>query len=60
MQSYIGQAVPIDPEVVREQVEIFARYHAAGIIPYVPDVRGGYDPQFNPEVEAAKRATPRT
>jgi sulfonate transport system substrate-binding protein len=48
--NYLGSPVRIDARVVREQEAIFERYKAAGIIPTVLDVRGGYDPSFNDAV----------
>ncbi|WP_313805494.1 ABC transporter substrate-binding protein [Sphingobium sp.] len=45
--AYLGTARPIDDALVREQADIFARYQRAGIIPTLPDIRGGYDPSFN-------------
>jgi sulfonate transport system substrate-binding protein len=53
VSSYIGSGIPIDDKVIAEQVQIFERYHRAGIIPNVPDVRGGYDPSFNDAVATA-------
>jgi sulfonate transport system substrate-binding protein len=47
VQSYLGATVPIDDNVVAEQRAIFERYRDAGVIPAVPDVKGGYDPAFN-------------
>lgn len=51
----LGTAVPIDAALVREQQRIFERYHAAGIIPDVPKVSGGYDGSFNREVQRAEK-----
>ena len=48
--SYLGNAVPIGPELVREQAQIFERYHAAGIIPEKPNAGQGYDGSFNQDV----------
>ena len=55
VQSYLGAAIPIDDGVIEEQVQIFARYRRAGIISKVPDLRGGYDAEFNGAVAAAVR-----
>jgi sulfonate transport system substrate-binding protein len=56
-QSYVGNAVPIDAALIREQGRIFERYHAAGIIPDIPRADKGYDGSFNRQVaEAAQRA----
>lgn len=57
ISSYLGPTVPIDDRLVAEQAGIFERYHRAGIIPNVPDVRGGYDPSFNAAVKIAQAAT---
>lgn len=54
-QSYVGDAVPIDTELVREQGRIFERYHAAGIIPDIPRADKGYDTSFNRQVAEAIR-----
>lgn len=43
----LGTSVPIDQALVDEQRDIFGRYHAAGIIPSVPDLAGAYDGSFN-------------
>ncbi len=55
VSSNLGSAIPIDAGVIDEQVAIFQRYHRAGILPQVPDVRGGYDPLFNDAVATAAR-----
>lgn len=47
VQSYLGSTVPIDDTVVAEQRAIFVRYRNAGVIPTIPDVKGGYDASFN-------------
>lgn len=52
-QSYVGNAVPIDAALIREQAGIFERYHAAGIIPDVPRADKGYDGSFNRQVAEA-------
>lgn len=54
-QSYVGNAVPIDAALVREQGRIFERYHAAGIIPAIPRADTGYDGSFNRQVAEATR-----
>jgi sulfonate transport system substrate-binding protein len=45
--SNLGSPVPIDDTVVAEQRAIFVRYRAAGIVPVLPDLDGGYDRSFN-------------
>lgn len=47
ISSYLGTAEPIDAALISEQADIFKRYRRAGIIPALPDIRGGYDPSFN-------------
>ncbi|KEQ51517.1 ABC transporter substrate-binding protein [Sphingobium chlorophenolicum] len=54
-QAYIGEAVPIDAALIREQGRIFERYHAAGIIPAIPKADRGYDGSFNRQVAEAVR-----
>lgn len=56
-QSYVGNAVPIDAALIREQARIFERYHAAGIIPDIPRADNGYDGSFNQQVAEATRRT---
>ncbi|MDB5687632.1 MAG: sulfonate transport system substrate-binding protein [Rhizorhabdus sp.] len=56
ISSYLGPTIPIDDRIVTEQSGIFERYHRAGIIPNVPDVRGGYDSSFNDAVKRAQAA----
>lgn len=56
-QSYVGNAVPIDATLIREQARIFERYHAAGIIPAIPRADKGYDGSFNQQVAEATRRT---
>lgn len=58
IQSYLGSAIPIDERVIDEQVQIFVRYHRAGIIPNVPQVRTGYDSSFNDAVATAEQKSP--
>lgn len=55
IRSYLGKSVPIDDGVVAEQRKIFERYRQAGIIPNVPDLKGGYDPSFNDAIKALDR-----
>jgi sulfonate transport system substrate-binding protein len=43
----LGNAVPIDAALIAEQGRIFERYHAAGIIPHIPEADKGYDSSFN-------------
>ncbi|MBZ9648465.1 ABC transporter substrate-binding protein [Sphingobium sp. 3R8] len=52
----LGETVPIDAALIAEQRDIFRRYQAAGLIPAVPDLKGGYIPDFN---SAAQPATAR-
>jgi sulfonate transport system substrate-binding protein len=47
VEGNLGTAVAIDTALVQEQQRIFERYHAAGIIPYVPKAAGAYDRSFN-------------
>lgn len=47
VQSYLGSTVPIDDKAVAEQRAIFERYRSAGVIPTIPDVKGGYDASFS-------------
>ncbi|MBO9526186.1 MAG: ABC transporter substrate-binding protein [Sphingobium yanoikuyae] len=54
-RSNVGEAVPIDAVLVREQGRIFERYHAAGIIPDIPRADKGYDGSFNRQVIEATR-----
>lgn len=56
-QSNVGDAVPIDAALVREQGRIFERYHAAGITPDTPRADKGYDGSFNQQVVDATRRT---
>jgi sulfonate transport system substrate-binding protein len=56
-QSYVGNAVPIDAALIREQARIFERYHAAGITPGIPRADQGYDGSFNRQVVDATRRT---
>ncbi|SDA36858.1 ABC transporter substrate-binding protein [Sphingomonas sp. NFR15] len=46
LEANLGHGVPITPALVAEQRAIFERYRAAGIIPSVPEVSGGYDASF--------------
>lgn len=43
----LGNAVPIDAALIAGQGRIFERYHAAGIIPHIPEADKGYDGSFN-------------
>ena len=47
IDASLGNAVPIDAALIREQGRIFERYHAAGIIPDTPKADRGYDGSFN-------------
>ena len=58
VQSYAGSGITIDDAVIAEQGRIFARYAQAGIIPNVPDIRGGYDGGFNDAVKGAAGISP--
>lgn len=53
IQSYLGEAVPIDDALIAEQQAIFERYRRAKIIPVVPDIREGYDSSFNAAISAS-------
>lgn len=55
IDAALGTSVPIDQALVAEQRDIFARYHAAGIIPDVPELAGAYDGSFNATVTVASR-----
>lgn len=58
ISSNLGTAIPIDGGVIDEQRQVFERYRRAGLIPQVPDVRGGYDAEFNGAVTTATGKTP--
>ncbi len=55
IESYLGRFAPIDPQLIEEQRAVFARYHAAGIVPNLPDVSKGYDPSFSSATLASAR-----
>ncbi len=46
--SALGTVVPIGAQLIDEQRAIFERYRAAGIIPALPDIDGGYLSSLNP------------
>jgi sulfonate transport system substrate-binding protein len=45
----LGTVVPIDKPLIAEQRAVFIRYRAAGVIPSLPDIDGGYVATFNPK-----------
>jgi sulfonate transport system substrate-binding protein len=57
IEASVGSSVPIDDALIAQQRQIFARYHAAGIIPTQPDLAGAYDPSFNDAVSGATTRT---
>lgn len=54
-QSNLGSAVSIDAALIAEQNQIFERYHAAGIIPRIPEADKGYDGSFNDAITGTPR-----
>ncbi|CAN5331400.1 ABC transporter substrate-binding protein [soil metagenome] len=54
VNSYLGQAIPIDDSVVAEQGRIFDRYRRAGMIDKAPSLAGGYDSSFNSALDKAR------